>query len=473
MRVLLISSYTLSDVSRIDISPPLSLLYIASSLRKNGHEPVLVDLTPICVPEGENREDVYLGHIMKVVNDVRPDIIGQNCFLSFHFLFVRKVAAAVKAVLPHVPFIIGGIHPTLFSAQIISNCPEIDFIIIGEGEEQTVMLVDDLSGKIISDFQNLPSIAYRTADGTPYITPRRSYIDNLDSIPMPAWDLVNIKDYFTDHSKWYNPKGLDIKMSAPLLTSRSCPFDCNFCSAHSMMGRGFRMHSPGRVVDEIEYLYRDLGLNYFGFVDDNLTLNKKHIMAICNGIVKKGINIQFESFNGYNIASMDEEIVAAMCEAGCVYVIMPIEHGSDYMRNRIIGKHLPREKIFFMAKIYKKYNLLTRGVFIMGFPEDTKETLDETYRMMMELELDLYNVFNLIPFPGTKVFNQAMRDNLLLTDINEDRLWEGTLELNALHGQFFLKPYKMTVDELREYREKFDSMRINSVMARNLQEKKS
>jgi radical SAM superfamily enzyme YgiQ (UPF0313 family) len=286
---------------------------------------------------------------------------------------------------------------------------------------------------------------------------------------MPAWDLVNIPDYCTDHSTWYNPKGLDIKMSVPLLTSRSCPFNCNFCSAHEMMGRGLRMHSAVRVVDEMERLYQGHGLNYFGFVDDNLTLNKRHVLSVCNEIVKRGLNIQFESFNGYNIASMDEDIVQAMCGAGCVYVIMPIEHGSDYMRNQIIGKKLPRDKIFSLAELYKKHNLLTRGVFIMGFAEDTVETLEETYRMMIELQLDLYNVFTLIPFPGTAVFDQAMRDKLFVNDITSDRLWEGTFELNALHDQIFLKPYKMNLDQVREYRAKFDSMRIYSDRARQLQ----
>ena len=237
------------------------------------------------------------------------------------------------------------------------------------------------------------------------------------------------------------------------------------------MGRGYRTHSPERVVDEIEQLYSVYGINYFGFVDDNLTLNKKHIVSICDQIVRRRMNIQFESFNGYNIASMDEEIVAAMCEAGCVYVIMPIEHGSDDIRNAIIGKKLSREKIYTCAKLYKKYGLLTRGVFIMGFPEETEATLEDTLRMMHELELDMYNVFTLIPFPGTKVFEQAMRDGLFLHAIDHSTLWEGTLELNALCTQFFIKPYDLSIDTLARYRETFDALQFNSLRVKKLQEK--
>ncbi len=471
MRILLISSYTLSDVSRVDIAPPLSLLYISAALRKGGHEPILCDLTPLIVPHGMDRETFYHDHIMKMFSDIKPDAVGQNCFLSVHFGFVRKIAKSVKAISPDIPFIIGGIHPTLFAQDIIAHCPEIDFIIVGEGEKQSLMLVNALAQNKPRKFDSIPSIAFRDENNTPVLTARSGYEERLDDCAPPAWDLVNVKAYYTDHSKWYNPKNLDIKMSVPILTSRSCPYDCNFCSAHSMMGRGLRMHSPQRVVDEMELLYNEYGLNYFGFVDDNLTLNKKHILAICDGIVKRGLNIQFESFNGYNIASMDEEIVSAMCAAGCVYVIMPIEHGSDYMRNKIIGKHLPREKIYSLAQIYKKHNLLTRGVFIMGFPEDTKETLNDTYRMMLDLQLDLYNVFTLIPFPGTKVFDQAMRDKLLINEVAKEKLWEGTLELNALHAQVFLKPYNLSLEEMAQFRETFDAMRIFSDRAKKLQGK--
>lgn len=471
MRILLISSYTPSDVSRIDIAPPLSLLYIAAVLRQQGHEAVLLDLTPLHVPTDSDREKFYLEHIMEKVKEVKPGLVGQNCFQSTHFSFVKKVAQSIKEASPLVPFAVGGIHPTLFAHDIIANCPEIDFVILGEGEVQASELANALQAGRPQDIAQIPSLAYRDNTGTPVVTQRQHYIEQLDILPMPAWDIVRMEDYYTDHSNWHNPKGLDIKMSVPILTSRSCPFDCNFCSAHAMMGRGLRMHSPKRVVDEIEWLYLEHGLNYFGFVDDNLTLNKKHILSICDGIIKRGLNIQFESFNGYNIASMDEEIVEAMCAAGCIYVIMPIEHGSDYMRNKIIGKHLPREKIYALAEIYRKHNLLTRAVFIMGFPEDTVETLEETYRMMLDLQLDLYNVFTLIPFPGTQVFDQAMRDGLFINDVRADRMWEGVLELNALQDQVFLKPYNMTVDELLEYRKIFDEMRINSTRVKQLQKR--
>ena len=471
MRVLLISSYTLSEVSRTDIAPPLSLLYIAGVIRNAGHEVIICDLTPVKVPPGVKRERCYLDYIALTIQKNMPDIVGQNCFLSSHFSFVRAVAHLTKNILPSVPFIIGGIHPTLFAEDILKNCCDIDVVIMGEGERQAVAVVESFAKNDKAALKNIPAIAYRDNSNNPVINKRVGFHEPLDSLPLPAWDLISVEDYYTDHSNWYNPKKLPITLSAPILTSRSCPYDCSFCSAKSMMGRGFRMHGPARVVDEMEYLYRKYGINYFGFVDDNLTLDKKHILRICNQIIRRGMEIQFESFNGYNIASMDEEIVAAMCEAGCVYVIMPIEHGSDYMRNTIIGKKLPREDIYTLACLYKKYRLLTRGVFIMGFPEETEETLTETLQMMYDLELDMYNVFTLIPFPGTKVFEQALRDNLFLQQIDRSKLWKGDLQLDTLRSSYFIKPYNLSTDRLDRFREKFDALRFNSSFVKSINKK--
>ncbi len=119
------------------------------------------------------------------------------------------------------------------------------------------------------------------------------------------------------------------------------------------MGRGLRLRSPERVVDEMEMLYQKYGQNYFGFIDDNLTLNKKHILNLCNEIIRRKMVIQLESSVGYNLNSLDEEVIDAMVQAGCTYMILPIEHGNDRIRNEIIGKRLSRDKIYEVAAICK------------------------------------------------------------------------------------------------------------------------
>lgn len=463
MNVLLISPYTLGYVKRVDRQPSLALLHLASALRKADHVPHILDLNIVHPGEEKNPEAGYTGAALKAVAENSPGLIGLNCLLSEHFPFLRRLAKKLKENHPEIPVVVGGLHPTLFPAEIMKNCPEIDVVVLGEGERQIVDLADTFSAGGPGGIEWIQAICFREKDGTVRQTPRTGFIKDLNELPDPAWDLVHFPDYFTDHSTWYNPRGLDIKMSVPILTSRSCPYDCNFCSVHALMGRGLRLRDPMKVVDEIERLYRDHGLNYFGFLDDNLTFKKSHILAICNEIVKRGIRIQFESINGYNLASLDEEIIHAMVEAGCVYVILPIEHGSDFIRKKIIGKHIEREKIFEVARIYKKYNLLTRGYFIMGFPEETPETLTETYNMIIDLQLDMNNVFNLIPFPGTKIFQQALRDDLFINNIDTESLWTGEIGLHADdQNRFYIKPYKMEIDALMVFREKFNNLRLLS-----------
>ena len=146
---------------------------------------------------------------------------------------------------------------------------------------------------------------------------------------------------------------------------------------------------------------------------------------------------------------------------------LPIEHGNDYIRNQIIGKKLMRCDIFKIAGILKQYDIFIFGLFIMGFPEETAQTLDDSYNLMCELELDIYEMASLIPFPGTKIFEQCLRDNLLVSDLSYKDLWKGVINFDASeHDKIYIKPYKMTIDELREYRKKFDEIRLFSARAR-------
>lgn len=466
MKTLLISSFTFGDVSRIDIAPPLNLLYIAAVLRNIGILPELFDLNLIPVSDGSMAEEERLKAIRSKLIECKPDILGISCLTTAHFPFMRKLASAAKEISPTVKIILGGVHASLFAREILENCSDFDFIIIGEGEKQIAQLTLAIEEGRLEDLSHIQSMGWITPSGKVQINPRKNYIENLDSITMPAWDLIDFSRYYRDHSNWYNPKQHEIKISIPILSTRSCPYDCNFCSAHATMGRGFRKHSPVRVVDEIEYHVNTFGHNYFGFADDNLTLEKQHVLGVCNEISRRGLDIQFESFNGYNLASLDNEVVEALASVGCIYAILPIEHGSDQMRNGIIGKKLPKEKIFEVMELYKKYKIQTRAMFIMGFPEDTAETLGETKKMIEELDPDMADVFTLIPFPGTKVFKQIVRDKLMIGNIDITQLWAGMLPLDTKGSESYIKPYKMTIDELRLWRKTFDDISASLVAKR-------
>lgn len=461
MNILLISCNKLSWMQESKGTIPVSLLYLAAVLREAGQTPTVLDLSIAPVEPDKTPDEISLALIDGNIHKYTPALIGFNCFVSQHLPFIMKAAHHIHTMAPDIHITVGGAHPTLFAEDILNNCPDIDSIILGEGEEQIVALASAIEKRKMSEIEKIQAISYRI-NGKAVSNPRRSYITNLDILPEAAWDLIKLEDYYSDHTGWHNPKNFNIQLSIPILTSRSCPFKCNFCACYRTMGRTFRMRSPIKVVDEIEHLNKEYGMNYFGFIDDNVNLNKNHVLEICNQIVQRKLDIQFEPTCGLYLGRVDEDIAYALAKAGCVFARLPIEHGNDYMRNTIIGKNLSREQIFLAKKLLKNNGMRVSTMCIMGFPEDTPQTLQDTYDLLIELKADLNYVFNLIPFPGTKVFEQAKEEGLLLSNFSEDQIWKGDIDLDPVQKvqSYYLKPRNMSFEQLDYYRNKFNEIRV-------------
>lgn len=469
MNTLLLSLTELEIASSANRTIPVPLLYLAASLRQASHNVSILDLATLSPTDDQVSKEFYFDAITEEIRSTQAGLVGINCFTSMHFSITREIAQVIKSTFPDMVIMIGGVHPTLFPRDILQNCPQIDYVVIGEGETQVAEIANINDDGAFERLSEVQALGFRDNNGNVVVNDRVSYIEDLDKIPMAAWDEIEFENYYSDHSSWHNPKGLEFKVSVPIITSRSCPFHCNFCTCYANMGRTFRRRDPKKVVDEIELLNQQYGQTYFRIVDDNFILIKKHVMDICHEIKKRNLDIQFETSCGLHISSLDEDLIASLAEAGCVFASLPIEHGNDKIRNIVIGKNLQRDTIYSTASLLKKYDILTSGSFVMGFPEDTKDTLEDTYRMINDLELDLNYVLTLMPFAGSKVFNQAVQDDLLTDKIDLDRLWEGNVLLDGLQDDhFFIKPYNMTIDELKVYRQKFNDMRIFSSFAKGL-----
>lgn len=455
--IILVSSYQPGSVTRIDIAPPLSVLLLMGALEQADYRSRMVDLNLYKPNNDKNEEDFYINVIISEILTEKT-LVGFSCLTTGHFPFFKKAASALKSKFPNIRIAIGGCHSSLFGKDILDYCQEIDYVGIGESEEQIVALVSALNNNWNLPELNIDAFGWRDSTGNVQLRERKFFNKNIDSIYHPSWHLVDFSKYYRDHSQWHNPKQHDIKVSIPIQTSRSCPFSCNFCSSIEVNGRGYRRRSANFIVDEIQLHVEQFGHRYFGFVDDNLTVSKRHILSIMNEIVRRNLDIQFESFSGYHIATLDEEVITALVEGGCVYTLMPIEHGNERMRNQIIGKNLPTEKIYEAVANYRKFEVLIRAVFIMGFPEDTNETLQDTLTMIDQLNVDLIDVFTLIPYPGTKIFEQAMKDDLFFGKINRRDLWSGHYELSNKSNNFYLKPYALTLNDLNFWRKSFDDL---------------
>ena len=283
---------------------------------------------------------------------------------------------------------------------------------------------------------------------------------------MPAWDLVNFSNFEMDLHHYNNPKNFNFKTIVPVVSERGCPFRCNFCDLYLIQGRKLRRKSANKFVDELEVLNKEYGQNYFSFMDDNLTVDRKHIISICKEIIRRRLNIQFGTVGGLHVNSLDDEIIELMVEAGMVDALIAPEHGSDYMRNVVIKKMLEREKIYEVVEIIQKYKVNLGGNWIMGFPEETNDTLTDMYNMIEDLKLDRNSVGTAIPFPGTELFDQCIRDDLFVDNIDVNSLWSTpiwafkTFDNDAPpKSEFLIKPYDMELEELATWREKFNDVR--------------
>lgn len=469
-RILLIAAATSSQTKEVsqaflrEYYMPLALLYLSGSLAPH-FEVHILDLNTLELWDlaPEEAKKVIETELLKKIDQTQPFLVGINCLFSGQISQVVHLANIVKRYNPGINVATGGIHPTIFSEDLLAGCPSLDFVLQGEGEENTLQLA--LALQRGQSLRQIDGLTYRDKSDRIINQPKTAFIQDVDSIPRPAYHLFDFEKYAIDTSKWHNPKQQRIGVPIPLITSRSCPQRCNFCVMYRVMGPRFRSRSAGHVLDEMEFLYKEYNTRYFEILDDNFTLNKRRTLDICRGIIDRKMDIQFRTVNGLSVNSLDDESVDALAEAGLVWAPIAIESGSDHIRNQVMGKHLDLKKIFEVTKAFSRHpQIILTSFFIIGMPEDTPETLMETYNLMLELEVDDCSVANAVPFPGTALHAQCSRESLF---VKEPGGWadESLFATNKGDG-FFIKPKAMSIEELIMYRGMFDDLRLKKMSSK-------
>jgi magnesium-protoporphyrin IX monomethyl ester (oxidative) cyclase len=469
MNVLIVFPFSIIEWNNKYEEPriPLNITYLASAARKAGHRAHLLDLRVVQqklalkMPESFDGDDVKL--LTKCMTDkiVEHNIeaVGINCLYSGLFPVVLHLAEQIKKLNPEIKIVTGGIHPTIYAKEILNQYRgAIDYVIIGEGESSFVRLLDALSANNPTGIDSIDGLGH-AFNGKVHINPKTQFINYLDDLPFPAVDLLDVSDYFTDTSGWHNPKGLPIKTPVPIITSRSCPNMCNFCSMHFVHGQKIRYRSPENVVEEMKTYIDRYGLTYFNITDDNLTINRSRVIRLMNLIVKENLNIQFSTENGVYLNTLDEEVIDAMSSAGLARLHLAFETGSDYIRNEVIGKRLYNKKINELGNILlkDKYNhIYLYGYFVIGFPEETEETLDETFQLITSFPLDNFSIFYATPYPGTKLYDQCLRNRLFLEEYfyKVDSLVHQVNVGQMVKGLPLIKPYNLAPSRLIEFKNK-------------------
>lgn len=466
MKVLLVAPYRVNLAvknARQDILPSEALLALAAVLRENGHQPIIRNFTTNVVEAMDNPTQYSYDATIKIIREEGISLVGISVLFGGDFPDALGLATHIKEHAPEVKIITGGIHATTFPREILSNCSAYDYIAIGEGETQMVEIANRVESGDMGSLEELSGFAFRDVDGSIKVNTDRDLLD-YDSLPMPAWDLLDFTEYEMDLSNYFNPKGHDLKNIISVFSERGCPFKCTFCDLYMMQGRKVRSRGNSKFIDELQYLAEERGQRYFRFQDDNVLVNNRHIINICKEIVSRGLDIQFDIAGGY-VNSYNDDVIDHLAEAGMVSTILNIEHGSEYIRDEIIKKSIETDKIYTVVESLRRYDICIGTNWIMGFPEDTNETLQETYDLIVDMKPDRANVGILAPYPGTPIFDQCIRDDLFIEKFDMENYWR--MPIRPHQGEAVIKPYNMTTEELKAWTVKFDEVRYKFFGHRN------
>lgn len=408
-------------------TPCLSLGYVGASLKKAGHDITIIDG---CLA-GKG-----LGELANQAIALRPDYVGITGF-TLQYTGAKRLFSLIKSFNPNIITVFGGPHASALTEYVMSDVPEIDFTIRGEGEVAFAELVKSLNAGN-ENYKSVAGLAYR-ANGTVAANPPR-VIDDLDTLQYP-WDVTNPLDYPSGLGHGFMVKRRPV---APIMSSRGCPYSCTFCSGSLVHGKRLRLRNPQAIVDEIEYLMTTFGIREVSIIDDNFTFDRTHAVDVCEEILRRKLDIVWSLPNGVRADRADYALLKLMKEAGCYYLAFGIEFGSERML-KITKKQLSPDKARQAIKDATSLRLITQGFFLTGHPEEKREDTLATARVARSLPLDRISMNTLVPLPGSEVFDYCIQTGRLdLASVDWDS-FEGPLYI----PKSGLVPYEELMDLLR------------------------
>jgi magnesium-protoporphyrin IX monomethyl ester (oxidative) cyclase len=370
-----------------------------------------------------------------------PDVVGITVPFSGWCKTAFEVASIVKSIAKDIVTVLSGLHPSARPAECLTD-PNIDFVVIGEGEHTMFELVAALGQGITQNFRKIEGIAFVRSRKT-VITSPRPQIQDLDSLPFPARHLLPMDAYFAAVKE--NPlRGEIRKPWAAMLTSRGCPYNCVFCTIHIVMGKKWRGRSSENVVDEIEQLVDTYNIKQIDFVDENMTLDKKRMETICDSIVKRGLDIEWYTPNGVRADTLDENLLTKMRRSGCKKIRIAPESGVQRVVDQIIKKNLDLKEVEKAVALSKKVGIKVGCFFVIGLIGETKEDIEESINYaykLRQLGADGFYFSIATPLYGTELYEQAKRGGFLKESFNDEAL---------AAAEPLIETPEFTADDLRE-----------------------
>jgi magnesium-protoporphyrin IX monomethyl ester (oxidative) cyclase len=430
------------------MSQCLGLGYLASFLELHGHHVEIIDALALGFDARKKIKTKYQDIIQvgleydQIVSLITEDsdYIGISAPFTNNAKIVKQLAKEIKRKFPDLPIILGGVYPSLSPKDAFDE--NIDYYVVGEGE---LPLLDFLNGQNPKTIQGIVSFG-QSADDVKYA----KIIEDLDQIPFPARQKLPMEKYLS-----FSSPRRDLKRTASIITSRGCPFDCDFCSIHSITGYKWRMRSAENVLDEINQMINKYNIEQIEFEDDNLTLNRERIKQIVSGIMdinQKSRPISWSVPNGVRVDTLDEQLLQDIKNSNCSNINLAIESGDPEILKKM-NKKLSLDKVVEVAKMCKKLGIFTSAFFMVGYPGETRQSFNKTIEFVRKLKaigVDQFYASITRAYPGTKLYKECIVNGYMEDIKDRENLFLG----NILHWEnAIITPDFDTKEVLRRYKQ--------------------
>jgi len=437
MNVLLVnppSSFLLKSFNKIS-SPdiPLNLAYIAAVIEADGHFVRIIDMNVI----------KSYAELKERLDEAEFDVLGFTATTPI-FQSCLNTIQILKKKFPRSKIILGGWHASTLPVETMGSVPEIDFIVKGEGECTIRELMKAI--EMNNGFASIQGIVYRDTNLTIHENQDRPLIQNLDTLPYPARQLLPLEEYkkmglYTFGG--YYKKDLYI---CSIISNRGCMGKCIFCG-DSVIHKGFcRNRSPENVVAEIQHMIKKYKIRITGFLDANFLSSAVHVRRICELIIAKKLKIIWVC--SARVDNVSEELLRLMKRAGCIRIAYGIESGSPKIL-KLMRKNIRISQIRNAIAITKKVGIPVYVYFIYGMPGETLEDARMSRQLLMETKPNFVTNSIATPYPRTKLFD-LMRDEWHLTDINLDSFFNTVFNM-AVETPYIKKVFKVQRKILRDF----------------------
>jgi radical SAM superfamily enzyme YgiQ (UPF0313 family) len=426
-KILLVKPYGVAD----EIIPPISLGLLATQIRDKFDVRILDAL----------KEKMDSAAVTRLAVSHGFNMVGfQTWTKDIHE--IKTTCTKLKEVSPEIVTIVGGIHPTMVPERtLVFFGPVLDYAYQGEAEFGLKALMDlyqsgDVSAASLS---KIPGLIWR--EGEIIHLNENCRLADLDSAGFPAWDLMPPSSYpKAPHGAFYRNFPI-----APIIITRGCPFSCRYCSAKAASGGKLRSRSLNHVLDELTLLQRDFGVKEFQIEDDNFTLNNRFVEQFCDGLATRGLKFSWTFPNGIRLDTVDRALLKQMKQAGCYALNFGVESGSQRVLD-MIKKGLTLEQIKEQITLAHEVGFYIGGFFIVGFPGETREEIEQTIKLSCALPLDRIGVSYFQPFPGTSFFDELVKKGEIPVDWAERHH-------SSLHNLTYVTE-TLTAQELQRLRRK-------------------